>query len=364
MLSEIGSNFWINPNEVLKNKPLGSPEQFGCKGNDYVWLSTGRSATSFAIKTIEERHPDLKKTAVLPPFTCHTVIEPFLKAGYAAYHYPVDDKLMATADGIMECVKEHDASIVLFHHYFGFNTLPDMDALCEELRRQHRYTIEDCTQCLYSGHAISDADFFVGSIRKWHGTPDGGFVSCRDYLFGEKPMRSDEELESAKVKASYTKYKYLFEKEGDKPTFLQLYREAEDLLESQTKFYAISPTSGMLQSNLDVSFLRSKRRNNYQTLLSGLADSSKVKPIYDQLGDDAVPLYFPMIVEDRTSLQAHLVKNDIYAPVVWPKPECLGEVCKEAEYLYEHLLCIPIDQRYDTGDMNRVAETINKFYLR
>ena len=214
------------------------------------------------------------------------------------------------------------------------------------------------------GHAISDADFFVGSIRKWHGTPDGGFASCRDYLFGEKPMQADEKLEAAKVKASYAKYQYLFEKEGDKPTFLQLYREAEDLLESQTKFYAISPTSGMLQSNLDVSFLRSKRRNNYQTLLSGLADSSKVKPIYDQLGDDAVPLYFPMIVEDRTSLQAHLVKNDIYAPVVWPKPECLGEVCKEAEYLYEHLLCIPIDQRYDTDDMNRVAGTINKFYLR
>jgi hypothetical protein len=239
-----------------------------------------------------------------------------------------------------------------------------MDGLCEELRRQHRYTIEDRTQCLYSGHAISNADFFVGSIRKWHGTPDGGFASCRDYVFGEKPMQFDEELESAKVKASYGKYKFLFEKEGDKPTFLQLYREAEDLLESQTKFYAISPTTGKLQSNLDVSFLRGRRRNNYQSLLSGLSGLGQLKPIFDQLSDDAVPLYFPMIVEDRAALQAHLVKNDIYAPVVWPKPDCLGEVCKEAEYLYEHLLCIPIDQRYDTDDMNRVVETINGFYSK
>ena len=52
MLSEIGSNFWLNPNEVLVDRQLGTPEQFNCKGEDYVWLSTGRSAIQYVIDQV------------------------------------------------------------------------------------------------------------------------------------------------------------------------------------------------------------------------------------------------------------------------------------------------------------------------
>lgn len=361
MLSEIGSNFWINPNEQLKESPFGTPEQFGCKGNDYVWLSTGRSAICYAIKTIVERHPGLKKTAVLPPFTCHTVIEPFLKAGYEVYYYPVQKDLTTTSDTIMRTAIEHDASIVLFHRYFGKDTLDgQIDKMCDFLRGLDKYTIEDCTQCLYSDFDKSSADFFVGSIRKWHGTPDGGFAVCHEMKFGEKPLRSNQMLEEAKVKASYAKYRYLFDHEGEKPVFLQLYRDAEDILESQTGFNAICSVSQKLQSNLDVRSLKTRRRENFLSLLSGLSNLSGVKPLFDKLGNGEVPLYFPLVVNERTSLQVHLVKHDIYAPVVWPKAECLGAVCEEAEYLYEHLLCIPIDQRYGVDDMNRVIDTIKE----
>ncbi len=364
MLSEIGSNFWINPNEELKDRPLGGPEQFGCKGNDYVWLSTGRMAISYVIKTIEERNPRLKKTVILPPFTCHTVIEPFLNKGYEAYYYPINDRMETSADQILQCVRDHDASIVLFHRYFGFDTINEADRLCYELHRQNKFSIEDCTQCLYNEDKKSNADFWLGSIRKWQGTPDGGFAVCKEGFLNNKPNQTDISLEQAKVIASYAKYKFLFDHEGDKPAFLQLYRNAENILESQKDFYSISLTSRKMQSNLDVNFLRNRRRRNFQILLSGLLNSHDVRPMFSCLNDNIIPLYFPMITNDRTLLQSHLVQQDIYAPVVWPKADCLGEVCEEAEYMYEHLLCIPIDQRYDIDDMNRVVETINNFYKK
>ena len=91
MLSEIGSNFWLKPSFQYKNTSLGTPKQFNCLGNDYVWLSTGRSAIGYVIKTIELRKPNLKKVAVLPSFTCDTVFEPFLKAGYDVFYYPVEN---------------------------------------------------------------------------------------------------------------------------------------------------------------------------------------------------------------------------------------------------------------------------------
>jgi len=358
MLSEIGSNFWLNPNEVYDEKPLGTPGQFNCKGSDFVWLSTGRSAIQFVINSIEDRNPRTKKVAVLPSFTCDTVFEPFLKSGYEVYYYPIEKDLVTTSDAILETVFKHDASIVLFHHYFGFDTLDgQVDRMCEVLRELGKYTIEDCTQCLYSDISRADSDFTVGSIRKWTGTPDGGFAVCRDGSFNDKPQRPDKDLEEAKIKASYAKYRYLFEHKGDKGDMLAMYRAAEDILDNQEEICNISDMSVKVQTNLNVNELKSKRRANFELLSQEL--KQYVKPVFT-LMDRETPLYFPVLVEDRGALQKHLVANAIYAPVVWPKDDKQPTQCEDAENAYGHLLCIPIDQRYGADDMERIVEVIKK----
>ena len=358
MLSEIGSNFWLNPNQSFNDSPLGTPEQFNCKGSDYAWLSSGRSAIRYVINAIEERKPDIKKVAVLPSFTCDTVFEPFLKLGYEGYYYPIDKDLTTTSDAIFETVLKYDASIVLFHRYFGFNTLDEqVDRMCDILRELGKFTIEDCTQCLYSDIPRANSDFIVVSIRKWAGTPDGGFAVCHSGAFNNKPERPDCELEAAKLKASYAKYNYLFKHKGDKAEMLALYRKAEDILDCQKEIYAISPMSSIVQSNLAFDDLMNKRRNNFNILKSTL--KGPLLPLFSLDANRAVPLYFPVLVEDRTSLQKHLVQNAIYAPVVWPKDENQPIQCEGAEYAYEHLLCIPIDQRYDVDDMWRIIDVIN-----
>lgn len=360
MLSEIGSNFWINPDEVFDDKSLGTPVQFNCKGSDYVWLSTGRSAIQYVINTIEERKPGIKRVAVLPSFTCDTVFEPFLKSGYEVYYYPIEKDLTTTSDAILEAVFKHDASIVLFHRYFGFDTLDSqVDRMCQVLRNVGKFSIEDCTQCLYSNIHRADSDFTIGSIRKWTGTPDGGFAVTREVFFSNKPQYSDISLEEAKVKASFTKYRYLFEGKGDKADMLALYRSAEDILDNQDRIYAISPMSSKVQANLDRDELIRKRRENFTYLSNNL--KSLAEPIFT-LGQWDVPLYLPILVKERASLQKHLVQNAIYAPVVWPKDDKQPEQCESAENAYEHLLCIPIDQRYALDDMQRICNVFNKFY--
>lgn len=361
MLSEIGSNFWLNPNQLFNECPLRTPEQFNCKGSDYAWLSTGRSAIRFVIKTIEERKPNIKKVAVLPSFTCDTVFDPFLKMGYEVYYYPIEEDLTTTSDAILETVLKHDASIVLFHRYFGFDTLDgQVEKMCDALRGQGKFTIEDCTQCLYSGIPRANSDFTVGSIRKWTGTPDGGFAVCRSGVFKDKPKKYDRELEDAKVKASCAKYEYLIEHKGDKAEMLTLYRKAEDILDRQNKIYAISPISATVQSDLNVDDLANKRRRNFNILRESL--KGPIRPLFSLSENLAVPLYFPILVEDRVALQKHLVQNSIYAPVVWPKDEQQPIQCEGAENAYCHLLCIPIDQRYDADDMNRIVAVVNAYY--
>ncbi len=361
MHSEIGSNFWLNPNQKYINKNIGTPQQFNCQGEDYAWLSTGRSSIELAIKAVEESKTDLKKVAVLPSFTCDTVFEPFLKRGYEVYYYPIERDLTTTSDAILETVLQHDASIVLFHRYFGFDTLDkQVDRMCDILRGLGKYTIEDCTQCLYSDIPRADSDYTVGSIRKWTGTPDGGFIVSHKMRLKNKPDSYDIELEKAKVEASYAKYRFLFEHQGDKGEMLAMYRKAEDILDNQAEIYAISEMSVMVQSNLNKQELIRKRRENFEILGNNL--TSQLQPVFKLGMNKNVPLYFPVLVEDRAALQKHLVNNAIYAPVVWPKDDKQPKQCDGAENAYQHLLCIPIDQRYDVDDMNRVVEVINGFY--
>jgi dTDP-4-amino-4,6-dideoxygalactose transaminase len=359
MLSEIGSNFWISPNEGKSGKPLGAPFQFGYNGSDYVWMSTGRSATRLVLQTIEERNLKYKKVALLPPFTCHTVFEPFMDFDYEIHTLPMNLDLSINPEDIACYQEQYDAGVVLVHRYFGFNTLSGFNQVIQSLQRKGVVVIEDCTQCLYSTFPISNADYVVASIRKWCGVPDGGFAICKEGVFTHKPTRTDTRMVETKRIASELKYKFLFEGEGDKPTFKAKYREAESLLDNQDGYYAIGELSANIQAELDVDQLKKKRRENYKALLDGIQDVKRINVLFKTLSDDVVPLFFPILVDDRDTIQDLMADNDIYSPVVWSKADNCPTIDEAAETIYEKILCIPIDQRYDVEDMQRIVEVIN-----
>ena len=360
MLSEIGSNFWISPGEGNSGKPIGAPLQFGYQGSDHVWVSTGRSATRLVLQTIEERNPKCKKVALLPPFTCHTVFEPFMDFSYEIHTLPINPDLSIDADDILSCQKLYDAGIVLVHRYYGFDTLPVFNQAVLSLQKKGVVVIEDCTQCLYSSFAISEADYVVASIRKWCGVPDGGFAICREGVFTHKPIHEDTKMVETKRIASELKYQFLFEGKGDKPSFKAKYREGEALLDNQDGYYAIGKLSASIQAELNVEQLKRKRRENYRILLDGIQNMSGLKVVFSTLPDDVVPLYFPLFIDDREVIQDLLADNDIYAPVVWPKEDNCPVTGEVADSIYKKILCIPIDQRYAVEDMQRIVEVINK----
>lgn len=360
MLTEIGSNFWINPNDGKRGCTLGTPYLlFGYKGNDYVWMSTGRSATRLVLQTIEERNPDVRKVALIPPFTCYTVIDPFIDFGYEIHTLPLSLDLKTTLEEILQSIDKIGAGVLLVHRYYGFDTLPGFNEIVELLRNKGVIVIEDSTQCLYSGFELSDADYYVGSIRKWCGVPDGGFAICRNGIFEHKPSCSDEKMVEAKRVASELKYQFLFEGKGDKPTFKAKYREAEELLDNQTWYYSIGELSARIQAELDVEMLKQKRRENYNVLLKGLQNVAGLSILFQILPDEVTPLYFPILVGDRVQWQDLLADNDIYAPVVWPKADHCPEIDVHSQEVYNKILCIPIDQRYGTDDMERIVNVIS-----
>ena len=360
MMQEIGSYFWLSPNTTYLERTI-NPMLFCCQGEDYAWLSTGRSAIRFVLSSLKSERTIISASALIPSFTCNTVAEPFLAEGFNVETIPVSKRLQYDADEIMEMIKSVNPGVVLLHHYFGFQSIKDGSELVRYLRDAGVIVIEDRTQCLYSRFETLGAEFTVGSIRKWGGMPDGGFAVRENGIFADKPEKQDEILEKAKAQASYAKYRYLFGGEGEKEYFLKKYQEAENILEAQKDYYKACKLSMSVQAGMNLPMLREKRRTNYSVLLNGLYECRTIEPLLSELPRSVVPLYFPITVEDRSKLQLFLRKHQIYAPIIWPKPDMFGDVCQNAEFLYRHLLCIPIDQRYDVDDMLRIVETIQQF---
>lgn len=359
MLSEIGSSFWIDSQKQYSLIDGLSPDVFGIYGSDFAWLSTGRSAITMALECDQSIRKQKKLHALLPAYTCESVIEPFFKKGYTVDFYSLNENLEADYEEIKSIVAKTDTDVFLFHRYFGFDTAKGITEVVDYCRERGIAVIEDRTQCLYSDIPLSNADYYVGSIRKWCETPDGGFIVCRQNSFEKKPTERDYDLERAKLIASYGKYDFLFNGKGDKSTYLTQFAEAEELLEKRDKIYHISDYSLAIQGALNIQDLKAKRRENYKVMVKGIESVDGIKVMFDVLPDGITPLYLPLLVENRQEVQLKLRNEAIYAPVIWPKAECID--CKpETKYLYEHMLCIPIDQRYGTDDMQRIVDCLNE----
>ena len=65
-----------------------------------------------------------------------------------------------------------------------------------------------------------------------------------------------------------------------------------------------------------------------------------------------------MYVDDRPALQKKLALQHIYAPVLWPVSTKEILINSSIEYMFDHLLAIPCDQRYDEVDMEKIIKVI------
>ena len=58
--------------------------------------------------------------------------------------------------------------------------------------------------------------------------------------------------------------------------------------------------------------------------------------------------------------QKELINNKIYCPIIWPRSNYIDTKYSNTEYIYEHILCIPCDQRYNIQDMKKIINCITK----
>ena len=265
----------------------------------------------------------------VPYFTCDSAVEPFVKLGipYEFYHIDRDYQII---DDIS--LRENEA--LMYTNYWGLH-----DDYCKKLVSKYdKQLILDYTQAFYS-RPIGGIDTFY-SCRKFFGVPDGG------YLYTD--AIADFQLEQD---ASYTRMDSLVKR-------IDLSPEAgyDDFHRISNEFHQIpirrmSNFTKRMMRGIDYGYAAQQRLDNYNFLRKHLGGR--------QLNFGEVPMVFPYLAEQGQELRKTLIANKVFVAKYWPNvDEWAGEDALET-WMANHILPLPIDQRYGKEDMERILNIIN-----
>lgn len=358
MKSEIGSNFWeydLNENRRMR---------FWWESPDYnkLYLKSGRNAFKAICDSIKTEC----KNVLFPAYHCETESDPWYKSGWKVEYYPVETDFSVNPEKLEKCILEYNPSVIIIQSYFGFEALNrKCDEVLAKYKNQGVIIIEDITQSLISNVRHTVADYYVASFRKFFAIPDGGILISRKIINIDNVEAPDEKLTQIAFRAYELKKQY-FEtmNKSVKDNFRKLYLELNDLISENDKLVSMSHIGMKILNGVDVSRIANKRQQNYRYLCEKIL---KINYLYipRQIENiEVCPLFLPaLIAEDkcRANLQKYLAQNDIYCPIIWKKSHNIENCPLETQKIYDHILCFPIDQRYDLDDMQRIIKTLQEW---
>ena len=344
---EMGSEYWSMPT---------CSTRIDCTEDRTRFVLSGRTALQLAAEDlIKERQIS---SICLPAYCCDSMVFPLQKAGLKLRFYNV----LPFSGGIQRVLPEkHGCDAVLLLDYFGY-TQKETVALAKREHDRGTAVILDRVQSLYSpSDTICYADYSITSWRKWFFSCTGAAKKHHGKWVVGPYRKANEQYVFLRNQAAEKKAAYMDRGTGNKETFLNAFAEAEKVLDADFSDYAADRESRDALRNLDVSFLKQRRRENaaliYEALLT--MGDQRIRPLFPQLGPEDTPLFVPVMVEPevRADLRCFLIRNQVYCPVHWPRVQTGG-----GEALYDAELSLLCDQRYTTEDIQWEMYLIKEFF--
>lgn len=356
MLTEIGSNFWNYSLQRMDEQKI-----FFWQSEVYnkQYFKSGRNA----IKALCKNLNIYKKTVVLPIYTCETCIQPFIDEGWEISYYYLNEDLTINEERFIETYSTKKPSVIFLHSFFGFDTIKNEEFLCK-IKEDGTIIVEDMTQSLFSNHYLRCADYYVTSLRKFLAIPEGGVLISPNMFRDYSICNADVNIEKIALNAFDLKKEYFVNPSIEKKEiFRQKYNELNLLIAQNDKLQQMGSISRKIIFTCNSENIIKTRRKNYELLSDAIENIQYVKKVIDDDMDGVCPLYFPIYVENREKLQTYLSKNNVYCPIIWKKATQIDTQDEVTEYMYSHMLCIPIDQRYGQLEMNRIVDLLSDYYL-
>ena len=123
----------------------------------------------------------------------------------------------------------------------------------------------------------------------------------------------------------------------------------EDSLENEPVEIMSNFTQKILKS-IDYEKIKKQRIENFNTLHKKLQKTNELKI---DINSSDVPMVYPYMIK-KEGLRKHLINNEIYVAQYW---QPLESDTIEADF-QKYILPLPIDQRYNKKDIQRIIEVI------
>ncbi|MBO5919686.1 MAG: hypothetical protein J6Q34_04265 [Bacteroidales bacterium] len=337
--------------------PDGYFDSLSVLGREICYLRSGREALlAVALDCMK----DTNLVLLMPAYCCWSMSAPFEKAGWKVVYYRLTKDLTVDMSYMGMLLEEYNPSAVLTMNFFGIAST--REAISHIKNCDPNITvIEDFSHSTFSIKDIFDdeVDYYVSSIRKSVGVCDGSIILSRKKL-GIQADPYIEEFSASRKNAQTLKGQYYFSKsEEDKSAFLSMLRNGEEVLNQFDSVRALSPLAAEMLKMINGESIAYARRENMKHLVS-LLEGKICMPENIRLSFEGAPFSLPIIVENQSLIQKKLAENCVYAAVLWPLSDEAGKVCENSLYFSEHMLSIPIDQRYSWDDIEDMAKIILK----
>ena len=119
---------------------------------------------------------------------------------------------------------------------------------------------------------------------------------------------------------------------------------------------AMSGFSDRIMRKLDYEQIRERRRVNFLLMQSKL--QGRVKMLREDLPEGMCPLFFPILVRDKSAAAQALWQRDIGAVEFWNDRQDNPAIGPDARYLRAHVLELPIHQDVTTAQVEYTAEQV------
>ena len=319
LFKEIGGYFELELND------------FGSVYHDnLIALNSGRNAFKFILL-----HKHYKKLYI-PYYTCDVTLQPLNDLGISYEFYRINQNF----EPIDVSIEKEEA--ILYVNYFGL-----MNRQVHEVVQKYRNVIIDNSQAFFET-SLQNIDTFY-SPRKFFGLPDGGFAFCEKTidLNLERDTNSISLMSHLLIRADHgVEVGYSEFKKNDHAIDIQPLKKMSKLTEK-------------LMRNIEYPKSQEVRIENFEYLHYHLKDQNEIASIIEN-NDFKGPLVYPFMRKGNNKLRQNLINQKIFTATYWPNvKDWINDKYSLEKYFMDNLIALPIDQRYQKRDLNKVISIIN-----
>jgi dTDP-4-amino-4,6-dideoxygalactose transaminase len=323
-------------------------------------------------------------TVMMPDYHSGVEVWAVRAAGASVRYYPIRRDMEPDLDELNRLCRSRPRALYIIHYLGWPQPMKELMALCRE---RGMILIEDCALSWLSeldGRPLgSFGDYAVFCLYKTVPVPNGGLVvQNRNGVsaLADLPLRRCDRtsvvgrtaelmIEWIRSRSERVGNRLLTLKRGAGRalTALGLHRlPVGDIspdfrsagYETDHLDIGMSPLCHRLLDRFDYEAIRRKRQRNYLLMHERLA--GRVPLWGKRLEEGVCPLFFPLLVRDKPTAARALWERGITAVELWNYgyPEAKGEEGKEAGFLRDHVLELPIHQDVTPAQVNYMADQV------